>query len=136
MKKFKNMCNVDVIHFDKIATVEKKMKSERTIQLLSETFKALSDPTRLKMLLALSQEELCGCDLVELLGVTKSAISHQLRILKNMRIVKYRREGKQIFYSLDDDHVKTLINQSLSHVEEENEGEKHEEVQTGKLGLC
>ncbi len=128
MKKIKNMCNVDVIHFDKIATVEKKMKSKRTIQLLSETFKALSDPTRLKMLLALSQEELCGCDLVELLGVTKSAISHQLRILKNMRIVKYRREGKQIFYSLDDEHVKTLINQSLSHVEEENEGENHEKV--------
>ena len=128
MKEFKNMCNISVIHFDKIEAVKKKMKSEEIIQMLSETFKALSDPTRLKMLLALSQEELCGCDLVELLGVTKSAISHQLRILKNMRIVRYRREGKQIFYSLDDDHVKALINQSLSHVEEEAEGESREEV--------
>ncbi len=128
MKEFKNMCNVDIVHLDKIAAVRKKMKSERVIQRLSETFKALSDPTRLKMLLAFSQEELCGCDLVELLGITKSAISHQLRILKNLRIVKYRREGKQIFYSLDDDHVKTLINQSLSHVEEENEGGNREKV--------
>ncbi len=128
MKEFKNTCNVNIIHFDKISAVKKNMKSEKVVQMLSETFKALSDPTRLKMLLALSQEELCGCDLVELLSVTKSAVSHQLRILKNMRIVKYRREGKQIFYSLDDDHVKTLINQSLSHVEEVNNGESREEV--------
>lgn len=128
MKKFKNMCDVDIVHLSELSVIKKKMKSEKVIQTLSETFKALADPTRLKMLLALSQEELCGCDFVELLGVTKSAVSHQLRILKDTKIVKYRREGKQIFYSLDDDHVKALINQSLNHVEEEKEGKRREEV--------
>lgn len=128
MKKFKNMCDVNIVHLDKLSVIKKKMKSEKVVQTLSEIFKALSDPTRLKMLLALSQEELCGCDFVELLGVTKSAVSHQLRILKDSRIVKYRREGKQIFYSLDDDHIKALINKSLNHVEEEKEGESCEEI--------
>ncbi len=126
MKKFKNMCDVNIVHFEKVEYVRKKMESAEHIQMLSEIFKALSDPTRLKILLALSHEELCGCDLVEFLGITKSAVSHQLRILKSLRIVKYRKEGKQVFYSLDDEHVSNLITQSLSHVKEENEGENLE----------
>ncbi len=128
MKKFKNMCAIDAIHPDRLSRVKEKMKAERTVQILSETFKALSDPTRLKILIALSTEELCGCDLVELLGITKSAVSHQLRILKGLRIVKYRKEGKHVFYSLDDDHVRMLITQTLDHVEEA-EGRSEEKIQ-------
>nr|WP_297212912.1 metalloregulator ArsR/SmtB family transcription factor [Thermodesulfovibrio sp.] len=86
------------------------MKDEATIQRIAETFKVLGDLTRTKIIFALSQEELCVCDIANLLGTTKSAISHQLRILRNMRLVKYKKEGKMVFYSLDDEHIKNLFN--------------------------
>lgn len=94
------------------------MKSELIIHRLAETFSILSNPTRLKIIFALSQEELCVCDLTILLGTTKSAVSHQLRILRIARLVKYRRDGKVSFYSLDDEHIKKLFDQGLRHVEE------------------
>ena len=93
MPRLKNMCDDEDIHFDKISRVSTHMKPDEDIYAVSEIFKALSDPTRLKIVLALSIEELCGYDLVKLLGITKSGVSHQLRILKNLRIVKYRKEG-------------------------------------------
>jgi len=94
------------------------MKSETTIERLSETFKALSDKTRVKLLFALSIQELCVCEIVNLLETTKSAISHQLRILRNMRLVKYRKDGKMAFYSLDDKHITNLFAEGLKHIEE------------------
>jgi ArsR family transcriptional regulator len=92
------------------------MLDEQEINRLAETFKVLGDPTRIKILSALATEELCVCDLAAALEMSVSAISHQLRVLKGARLVKYRREGKNIFYSLDDDHVISLFRLALEHV--------------------
>lgn len=121
MKKNKNkngICEITYIDKKKVSSVKKKMKPEKTIQQLAETFKVLGDPTRTKIIFALSQEELCVCDIANLLGTTKSAVSHQLRILRNMKLVKYRKDGKIVFYSLDDEHIKNLFDEGLRHVEE------------------
>ncbi|HWP81440.1 MAG TPA: metalloregulator ArsR/SmtB family transcription factor [Bacteroidota bacterium] len=85
---------------------------------LSETFKVLSDPTRLKIVMALAKEELCVFDIAELLGVTESAVSHQLRMLKTLRLVKHRKNGKMVFYSLDDEHIEDLIRVATRHIAE------------------
>lgn len=89
------------------------------MQRVAETFKVLGDPTRTKIIFALFTAELCVCDLASLLNTTSSAVSHQLRILRNMRLVKYRKEGKMVFYSLDDDHINNLFHECLRHVEED-----------------
>lgn len=120
-KKKKEVCQINFIDRKKVSSVKKKMKPETVIQRLSETFKVLGDPTRTKIIFALSQEELCVCDIANLLGTTKSAVSHQLRILRNMRLVKYRRDGKIVFYSLDDEHIRNLFDECLRHVEERSE---------------
>lgn len=112
-------CKIDFVDRDKVKSVKRKMKPDETIKLISETFKVLGDPTRVKIVFALSQEELCVCDIVNLLAATKSAVSHQLRVLRNMRIVKYRKSGKMVYYSLDDEHIKNLFDEGLRHVEEE-----------------
>lgn len=119
-KTKEEFCEITYIDQKKVSSVRKKMKPETTIQLLSETFKVLGDPTRVKIIFALSQDELCVCDIANLLGTTKSAVSHQLRILRNMRLVKYRKEGRMVFYSLDDDHITNLFNECLRHVEEDD----------------
>lgn len=104
------------------STEEKEMNTvdfideEEKILLLSEIFKVLSDPTRLKIIYVLSKGALCVCDIAQTLNMTQSAISHHLRLLRNLRLVKYRKEGKQVIYSLDDDHVLQLFNQGLDHV--------------------
>jgi DNA-binding transcriptional ArsR family regulator len=85
---------------------------------LAETFRVLGDPTRVRILLALATRELCVCDLAELFDLTPSALSHQLRLLRAHRLVKPRRNGKLVYYSLDDDHVRTLFGEGLRHVEE------------------
>ncbi|MEC4686229.1 MAG: metalloregulator ArsR/SmtB family transcription factor [Nitrospirota bacterium] len=119
MKKTKEeICEITYVDRKKVVSVEKKMKKESTIQLLAETFRALGDPTRVKIIFALSQEELCVCDIANLLGATKSAVSHQLRVLRNMKLVKYRKEGKMAYYSLDDIHIKNLFDECLRHVED------------------
>jgi DNA-binding transcriptional ArsR family regulator len=86
---------------------------------LAELFKTMGDPTRIKILYALKERELCVCDLSELLGMSSSAISHQLRVLRNNKLVKYRKEGRSVYYSLDDDHVMCLFGQGLEHVLED-----------------
>ncbi|NQT82929.1 winged helix-turn-helix transcriptional regulator [bacterium] len=91
------------------------MVSDDIIDIVVQAFRALSDPTRVKMIHALSTEELCVCDLARLLGVTESAVSHQLRLLRSQRLVKHRRKGKMIYYTLDDDHIRTLFAQGLEH---------------------
>ncbi|HDK82399.1 MAG TPA: ArsR family transcriptional regulator, partial [Nitrospirae bacterium] len=100
----KDTCEITYVDRKKVASVRKKIKPEYKIQLLSDTFKVLGDPTRVKIVFALSQEELCVCDIAKLLGTTKSAVSHQLRVLRNMRLVRYRKNGKMVYYSLDDEH--------------------------------
>ena len=120
MKKTKEeVCEIAFIDKKKVSSVKKKMDSESTIQHLAETFRVLGDPTRTKIIFALSQEELCVCDIANLLGATKSTVSHQLRILRNMKLVKYRKDGKMAFYSLDDDHIKNLFDEGLRHVKGE-----------------
>ena len=92
------------------------MPSDRMVRALAETFGALSDPTRVRIITALADQELCVLDLSRLLGLTGSAVSHQLRLLRGQRLVKYRKEGKIAFYSLDDDHIRNLMEECIKHV--------------------
>ena len=110
-------CEVFLVDEDKVKSVEKTLSGNTHIFQLTEIFKLLGDPTRLKILLALKEEELCVCDLAVLLGVSRSAVSHQLRLLKTTRLVKLRREGKIAYYSLDDTHVSELIEVAMEHME-------------------
>ena len=113
------VCSEFCVDVPRIEKVRKSMKDDNTFFLLAETFKAMADPTRLKLLYALSLEELCVCELNELLGMTQSAVSHQLRVLRNMRLVKCRKSGRSVFYSLDDEHITNLFHEGLEHVGEE-----------------
>lgn len=110
-----SQCEDHFVDEDKIRRVQRAMVSDDLIGVMVEAFRALSDPTRVKIIFALSKEELCVCDLARLLGATDSAVSHQLRLLRSQRLVKYRREGKMVYYSLDDDHIRTLFSQGLEH---------------------
>ncbi len=107
-----------IIHRESVNAARKTLQSERTLISLSEVFKVLGDPTRLKICLALSRRELCVTDIAGLLGLTESAVSHQLRLMKAMRLVTYRKEGKMTFYMLDDDHIEDLLRLSIRHVTE------------------
>ncbi len=89
-----------------------------TAQLLAETFKVLGDPTRVRILDVLARAELCVCDLAGLVGMSESAVSHQLRLLRSMRLVRARRDGRMVFYALDDDHIVHLFNEGMRHVQE------------------
>ena len=110
-------CDVTVIHEETIEKVKKDMLGNEELTEMAELFKVLGDPTRLRIVSALLLSEMCVCDLSALLDVSQSAISHQLRILKQTRLVKYRREGKVVYYSLDDDHVLQIFNLTLEHLE-------------------
>lgn len=94
------------------------MVNENTLYDVAELFKVFGDSTRIKILFVLFEQEMCVCDLAENLSMTDSAVSHQLKILKQAHLVKARRDGKQMFYSLADDHVRTIINQGIDHVNE------------------
>lgn len=109
-----------VFHLDpaKIGALRKALISPGSVAELAETFKVLGDPTRVRILDALSHAELCVCDIASLIGLTESAVSHQLRVLRNVRLVRSRREGRMVFYALDDQHILALFAQGLSHVEE------------------
>ncbi len=109
-------CEFMHVHEDIVAQVEKNMPDEEVLYDLAELFKVFGDPTRLKLLAALLGQEMCVCDLSDLLGISQSAVSHQLRLLRASRLVKNRREGKSVFYSLDDDHVATILAQGMEHV--------------------
>ncbi|MBK6587789.1 MAG: winged helix-turn-helix transcriptional regulator [Pyrinomonadaceae bacterium] len=94
------------------------MKTDAAFRLLADTFKALGDPTRIRIAFALSREELCVCDLANLLGVSQSVVSHSLRVLREMQLVKFRKEGKIAYYTLDDEHIEHLLDEGFRHVEE------------------
>ena len=111
-------CNCTTIHEDKVDKVRKLIPQGETLNDLAELFKVFGDSTRIKILCVLFQTEMCVCDIAAVLNMTQSAISHQLRVLKNARLVKYRREGKVVYYSLDDQHVKQIFDQGLIHIKE------------------
>ena len=111
-------CEFMHVQEDIIGQVEKVMPQEQELVDLSEFFKVFGDSTRIKILYVLSQSEMCVCDIATLLQMGQSAISHQLRILKQMRLVKFRRDGKTVFYSLSDDHIQTILAQGMEHINE------------------
>ncbi len=111
-------CEIEFVDEKKVKRVRKAMKPAEAVTMLAETFRILGDPTRVRIAFALSKEELCVCDIANLLGVSQSAISHSLRSLRQMKLVKFRREGKIAYYSLDDEHISGLLDVGFSHVEE------------------
>ena len=116
-RKIEN-CNVNIIHEDIVVRVKDKLPAEETLYDLAELFKVFGDTTRIKIICALFESEMCVCDLSCLLNMTQSAISHQLRVLKSARLVKFRREGKVVYYSLDDEHIKHIYDAGLNHISE------------------
>ena len=106
----------EVLHPDLISSVNEDMPDEEMLYDLAELFRIFGDSTRIKILYVLFEAEMCVCDIAELLHMTQSAISHQLRVLKQSKLVKFRREGKTIFYSLADDHVRTIIGMGMEHL--------------------
>ncbi len=111
-------CGCLFVHEDTVRQVLGGMPGDKTLYDLAELFKVFGDSTRIKILYALFEAELCVCDISKLLGLTQSAVSHQLRVLKGSRLVKFRREGKTVFYSLADGHVRKIIAQGMEHVNE------------------
>lgn len=111
-------CACNIIHGDIVAKVKDSLPQEETLYDLAELFKVFGDSTRIKILCALFEEEMCVCDLSALLNVSQSAISHQLRVLKSARLVRFRRDGKIIYYSLDDEHIKHIFDEGLKHITE------------------
>ena len=111
-------CEYMHVHEDIVAKVEKEMPDDEILFDLAELFKIFWDSTRIKILYLLFESEMCVCDIAQMLRMTQSAISHQLAVLKKSKLVKYRREGKTVFYSLSDGHVRTIIDQGMEHVSE------------------
>lgn len=111
-------CEFIHAHPETIEKIKLAMPDDDTLIDLAELFKVFGDSTRIKILSALSGGELCVCDISTAVGMTSSAVSHQLKILKNAGLVKFRREGKTVFYAIADDHVMTILNQGLEHVNE------------------
>ena len=111
-------CDFYQVHDDVVQAVQKKMPEEDDLYDLAELFKVFGDSTRIRILYVLFESEMCVCDIAQLLNMTQSAISHQLRILKQTKLVKSRREGKAVFYSLADGHVRSIIDQGFEHIKE------------------
>lgn len=118
MKDEIEICNSTVIHQDLVDKALKHMPDARIIEGVSTLFKVVGDPTRMKLLLALLQNEMCVCDLSATLSLSMSAISHQLSVLKKLNLVRFRREGKVVFYSLSDDHVSQIMKVGIEHITE------------------
>ena len=111
-------CDFYQVHEDVVKAVKDKMPEDGALYDLAELFKVFGDSTRIRILYVLFESEMCVCDIAQLLSMTQSAISHQLRILKQSKLVKSRREGKSVFYSLADSHVYSIINQGFEHISE------------------
>lgn len=111
-------CEFICVHDELVKKVTDSLPQEEQLYDLADFFKVFADTTRIKILYVLFESEVCVCDLASLLGMTQSAISHQLRILKQSKLVKNRRDGKTIFYSLADDHIKSILGQGMEHINE------------------
>ena len=118
-KELDECCEVHEVHPELLKVVAEKLPDEDELYDLAELFKIFGDSTRIRILFVLFESEVCVCDLAEALHMTQSAISHQLKILKQSKLVKTRRDGKSIFYSLADEHVRSIISLGLEHIEEE-----------------
>lgn len=116
MKRHEDMCEIFCFDPEAVKMVRETMPGDREAQYLAEFFKILGDKSRIRLLFALMQRELCVCDLATILEITPSAVSHQLRLLRNARLVKYRRSGKNAYYSVNDDHVYSILAQGLEHL--------------------
>jgi len=112
-------CDISCPHPDAVERVRRAMPPEDELFDLAELFKVFGDTTRMKILYVLFASELCVCDIADILGISQSAVSHQLRIIKQAKLIKNRRDGKTVYYSLADDHVKTIIGMAKEHLEEE-----------------
>ena len=112
------VCDCEVIHKEIVDMVKPQMPEESSLFDLSDLFKIFGDTTRIKILWALDCSEMCVCDISVLLNMTKSAVSHQLKVLRQSKLVKFRKEGKVVYYSLDDDHIKQILDQGLIHINE------------------
>lgn len=116
VKNMIDVCDETKVHKGKVNKVFEQLPLEEELWDLAELFKGFSDTTRIRILYVLDIEETCVCDIAEILNLSQSAISHQLKILKNLKLVKSRRSGKTVYYSLSDSHVKTIIDQGLEHI--------------------
>lgn len=116
IKEERDTCCCNIIHSDIVDKVKAGMPDQQRLEKMAELFKVFGDPTRVKIICALLDEEMCVCDIASLFDMSQSAISHQLRVLRHVRLVKYRREGRVVYYSLDDEHVKNIFDQSMLHV--------------------
>ncbi len=110
------VCDFLYVHEDAVAEVLSRLPAEEHLYDLAEVFRVFGDTTRIRILYVLFERELCVCDIAKLLGMTQSAVSHQLRILKDAKLVRFRREGKTVFYALDDDHVRSVLELGMEHV--------------------
>ncbi len=117
-KKTIEKCRNKVIHKEVVDKVKETLPKEETLFDLADLFKAFGDTTRIKIIFSLWKEEMCVCDIAALLNMNQSAISHQLKILKSAKLVKFRRQGKVVYYSLTDKHVEQIFNQGLEHIKE------------------
>lgn len=112
------VCDCNVIHAEAVKGVKEQMPADGVLYDLSDFFKVLGDSTRMKLLFALDLHELCVCDLAAVLDMTKSAVSHQLNSLRTAKLIRYRKEGKNVYYSLADDHVKDIVEKAMEHINE------------------
>ena len=115
-KNEKLSCEYNPPHGDLVDKVNENMPDEEILYDLADLYKVFGDSTRIKILYVLFESEMCVCDIAQVLNMTPSAISHQLRVLKNSQLIKFRREGKSIFYSLADNHVRTILDQGIEHI--------------------
>lgn len=117
MAKSNDLCAETIIDEVKVHRAESVLLDELAATRLADTFKALADPTRVRIISILAHTELCVCDLSATLGMSQSAVSHQLRLMRQMRLVKHRKAGRMVYYSLDDDHIKDLFQRGLEHIQ-------------------
>lgn len=113
-----DICEINTIHQDIVENVKNVMPQDDLIYDLAEFYKVFADSTRMKIIYALMENELCVCDIAAIVGTTQSAISHQLRILKQAKLVKYKKDGKVVYYSLDDEHIAVIVKKGREHIEE------------------
>lgn len=118
MGKNELVCDCDILHEDIVKVAKENMQTEEILLDIADFYKALSDSTRIKIIDLLDRQELCVCDISYILNMTKSAVSHQLKYLREMKLIKSRKEGKVVWYSLADEHVKSVFDISLEHVKE------------------
>ena len=120
MPKAKDVCEIVYVNEVQVKRVQKQMPDVATVNQVTEMFASLSDPNRARIVFALAKAELCVCDIAALLDMSISAVSHQLRVLRHLGLVKYRKEGRMAYYSLDDEHASALLTQALEHVSHEH----------------